>query len=718
MSNPYGDMANTYARAGWAGVVPLAGKAPAVPGLTGYSGVDPDDALRGQFIQFYTANNIGLRMPVGVVGVDIDHYEGKTGADTLLELTRKAGSVLPATWSSTSRGPGQSRILFFRAHAPSGRKWRNQKHIEVIHRGHRHAVVWPSVHPNTGRLYQWYLPTGEPAHPGQFPRFTDLAEMPQEWMVALSEPDDPRLADDVQNWLRQARDGEPCTIVSDRLGAALEALGKGAPKHETVRDTQLSLVSLAAAGHRGVYDSLRRLQSALLDLDSRPEREAAWSRALTGAVSMVMAEHDAPGQKCTCETSTIFSEMIDHLAAEQERQRQRFSMFMDPPAVLDDESLAPAPPRVTPEGDPVGGPMAKFFLTPAQMRELKPPAPLIDKLLYRGTLAWMVGQPGTFKSFVVLDMMAHLAEGRDWLGHRVPAPVGVAYLVLEGSGGVSKRIKAWEKHHGRPMSQEIRFWPYPYNLADDAAINALKTYLAETKPGVLVIDTQAQAAFAFDENDNSSMSQMIENIKSLVQVTASYGDDPQSAVTGLVVHHEAKAGGSRGASAIHGAQDTQLALVRENPDTLNVGLEIRKQKDGEAGGAPMLMTMVPVDIGVDEFDIQQTSLVVGPYVEDAQALPGVRREALKQQIMKYVTENTPEGGALRGRIEMVMITKYGFRDKADFDAVWDDITSPKVGDQDYVPPLAQVEGTQRWVPRVHHEGIREGGHHDMNPKGV
>jgi RecA-family ATPase len=40
------------------------------------------------------------------------------------------------------------------------------------------------------------------------------------------------------------------------------------------------------------------------------------------------------------------------------------------------------------------------------------------------------------KTFVELDLAAHIAEGREWFGHRVRQRP-VAILILEGTGGAS-----------------------------------------------------------------------------------------------------------------------------------------------------------------------------------------------------------------------------------------------------------------------------------------
>jgi hypothetical protein len=57
------------------------------------------------------------------------------------------------------------------------------KDIELIHVGHRYAVVWPSVHDKTGAPYIWIDYFG---HESEVPNEDELAWLPDEWQLGFT----------------------------------------------------------------------------------------------------------------------------------------------------------------------------------------------------------------------------------------------------------------------------------------------------------------------------------------------------------------------------------------------------------------------------------------------------------------------------------------------------------------------------------------------------
>lgn len=118
--------------------------------------------------------NCLLKMNQGVIGVDIDHYWKKStsgawlrkrGYDHISLAVSRYGD-LPPTHSSTSRGKDQpSRILFYQVDKGVEFNPAPFEDVEVIQNHHRYAVVWPSIHPETGGQYHWYDPQGDKCSP-------------------------------------------------------------------------------------------------------------------------------------------------------------------------------------------------------------------------------------------------------------------------------------------------------------------------------------------------------------------------------------------------------------------------------------------------------------------------------------------------------------------------------------------------------------------------
>lgn len=183
---PYAQAAQTYRQNGWLGVLPVTGKSENLPTAhTGREGTDPDATTISQWINGRGRDNVALRLPDTVLGIDVDAYDGRRGAETITWFEINVGSEFPATWRSTSREDDASGIYFFRV--PGGMAWPSSlgrdSNVEIIRRAHRYAVVWPSVHPDTNRVYRWYRPDGTVSD--EPPSIMDLPELPVPWRDAI-----------------------------------------------------------------------------------------------------------------------------------------------------------------------------------------------------------------------------------------------------------------------------------------------------------------------------------------------------------------------------------------------------------------------------------------------------------------------------------------------------------------------------------------------------
>lgn len=239
-TGPYADTALLYRELGWMGVLPLPPreKSPIPEGFTGRDGGWPTPTQIETWRVSRATGNVALRLPEDVIGVDVDAYGTKRGAETLDEVDRHVGP-LPRTWISTARSDGVSGIRWFRV--PPGRRWRSDlgrdSGVEIIRHGHRFAVVWPSVHPETGTTYRWVCPTG--AVSDRPPRRDELAELPDEWVTLLEKTgaDTRRRPDDTANALGLGVASSWTELVEHY---AAEVRG-GATRNETGKDLALQL---------------------------------------------------------------------------------------------------------------------------------------------------------------------------------------------------------------------------------------------------------------------------------------------------------------------------------------------------------------------------------------------------------------------------------------------------------------------------------------------
>jgi putative DNA primase/helicase len=192
VTGPYARAARLYRELGWQGVLPC--DYPAIgmppPGYTGGKqkpnwGIYPTDNQIEQWITSLGDTSVGLRLPDDVIAIDVDSYDGKDGDETLALQETRYG-LLPATWTSTSRGPSTTaRKRFYRVPRYAATYgWREPGDgLELLHHGHRWARVWPSINHRTGEVERWYRPDGtvsaEPPSPGE------LTLLPDAWIEAL-----------------------------------------------------------------------------------------------------------------------------------------------------------------------------------------------------------------------------------------------------------------------------------------------------------------------------------------------------------------------------------------------------------------------------------------------------------------------------------------------------------------------------------------------------
>src|SRR5580765_6349073 len=309
---PYAEHAGDYLLAGWTGIIPVPAhkKHPPPEGFTGADGRYTDAGTVLGWIASQPGASVALRMPDGVIGIDVDQYlkkgKQKHGAET---LAAKAGQwgPLPPTYSSTARGQGQpARIYFFRA--PAQRYAGTiDPDIEIIQRHHRYAVVWPSPHHDddgqVDGIYCWYAPDGTPLPEGVIPRPEDLPPLPPAWVsgpaAGASKPAGANATlDEGQGLLLALEGGESaeapwCRDMAVAMDEARRALTAAEPgtRHDAMLKYTLEAVMLGAKGHPGYLTAIRGLDALWDNLTAGEGRQAEFAEMVTGAARSAVTEH-------------------------------------------------------------------------------------------------------------------------------------------------------------------------------------------------------------------------------------------------------------------------------------------------------------------------------------------------------------------------------------------------------------------------------------------
>lgn len=302
------------------------------------------------------------------------------------------------------------------------------------------------------------------------------------------------------------------------------------------------------------------------------------------------------------------------------------------------------------------------LLSDADLAQLPPLRWLVKGVIPDASIGTIFGQSGTFKSFLALDLLAHVANGQPWFGHRVQAAPAV-YVPFEGKGGIPKRVAAWKQAKSRQAQCEVTsgifFITDSMNLRIQADRDKLVATLLERGlgGGMLCIDTLAQAGGGIDENSSEGMGEMIAIFQELQH---------QLGGTVLVIHHSGKvlSAGMRGWSGLRGALD--FAIECQHPDDagkLDAQFRLDKVKDDE-DGRTIPFSMLRVHLGYDADDEDVTSLTVTPSVAPTKAHAGTQTDSMRDAeddefVLQWVKDvvargEYPTGRSLEGQREEQM----------------------------------------------------------------
>ncbi len=298
---PYADYAGQYFKAGFF-PIPAKGKRVIKNQHHGRDKplVTADEV--GKWSRLHADANVALRLPRDVIGIDVDAYGSKPGEETLHRLERDLGS-LPGTLMSTSRDDWVSGIRLFRL---PDRYWsviwpgKAGPGIDIIWHGNRYMISWPSVHPDTGLMYQWYDQNDDGMLDlvSVVPDLSDdwLPNLPKDWCDFFARNDTGDAVADVASpadWIKRHGTGDLCEQMRRNLANALDGMAGNA--HDSCRDGTLAIAKDTAEGHTGGSMALDELYVAFQDEmghrshDRRTGARSEWARHLRGAVMRAAA---------------------------------------------------------------------------------------------------------------------------------------------------------------------------------------------------------------------------------------------------------------------------------------------------------------------------------------------------------------------------------------------------------------------------------------------
>lgn len=478
------ESAKTLSDLGWH-PIPLSGEGGKVcrpKGVTGREGVDVTE--EGKFRDWAerwagTSDglNLGTRMPVGVIVVDVDCYDGKPGAETMAACVDKWGE-LPLTWSITARDDGSRKLLY---RVPEGwegvgavpaRDGSKASGVEVVQRHHRYAVVPPSIH-DVGPVLAFGPDGGQCA---QLPTPEQLPMLPDSWRDGLHknhiavERDRTATPDDL---LESFPGGLMTDAVQKAMNQVLDAIDSGAGRHDTMNEKVLELLRLGWGGATGVRLAVAVVRTAFLQAlgsergvdDARRE----FDRSLKGAAEIVAGSGPSVGHAF----------------------QPAGAWHNDSRWIADPKNEGLLMRGVEPAED---DPTTQRFAT-VSARDLAQPVPPMEWLVRgvwpRNSFGPMGGEKKTLKSYNLLSMSVAVASGKPLFGEfEVVAPGPVVYYVGEGGQApFQRRLQAIARAYGVELGDLPLHAVFEVGALDSTAFtDALKRNLDEVQPELVILD--------------------------------------------------------------------------------------------------------------------------------------------------------------------------------------------------------------------------------------
>jgi len=267
---------------------------------------------------------------------------------------------------------------------------------------------------------------------------------------------------------------------------------------------------------------------------------------------------------------------------------------------------------------------------------------LVEDLIFPGAFVLAYGESNTGKTFLVFDMAAAIAHGRQWFGRDTKRGL-VVYIAGEGFMGVAFRKKAYEMRGliepGAPFAVVKRAVDFLTDPSDTTDLIALVRQLEEErgeKCALIVVDTLARAIPGGSDAEAADMGSFIANADAVRQATGA---------ALIAIHHAGKdlSKGARGHSSLRAAVDTELLVEgQQDPRTCTN----TKQRDLERA-PPFAFELELQVIGTTAKGRTVTSCIVKP-AGQAQA-PRARLTTQQRLILNGLRDALREQGELPNR---------------------------------------------------------------------
>lgn len=214
----------------------------------------------------------------------------------------------------------------------------------------------------------------------------------------------------------------------------------------------------------------------------------------------------------------------------------------------------------------------------AEALQPQPPIDWIVKQLFStGTVSLIVGNPGSKKTYSMIDLAVCVGLGKSWLGFETIQ--GSVLLIDEESGKrrFDRRLGDVMRGHSADAQIPIQYitlarfnFCSPGNL-QSRDLGELEQAIEKTGAKYIVIDALADVMPGADENS-------VKDVQPVLMGLRRVADKTNTAIT--MIHHSNRSGTYRGSSALLGAVDVML-MVDSKPKSPNIDFKVEKNRDDE-----------------------------------------------------------------------------------------------------------------------------------------
>ncbi|MGJ0396284.1 MAG: AAA family ATPase [Methylocystis sp.] len=253
----------------------------------------------------------------------------------------------------------------------------------------------------------------------------------------------------------------------------------------------------------------------------------------------------------------------------------------------------------------------RFAIASDLARDWRPTRYVVNKWIPEGEVGFMFGPSKSRKSFVAMDIAAHVVCGRPWRDWETKRG-GVIYWATEGAGGVAGRFKAWLAEYAARygLDDELRVAVVTdrLDLKTKEGRRPLREMIGDYNAtfrdlpcGLVFIDTWNKAV-RLETGQDIELSPIISELESLAR---------KNATTICALGHPGKdlSRGMKGSIVYETDATFRMKVVKERSGLTKI--EIDKQKEGEDGICE-LIAFRPHNLGEDDFGRMATSLAAVP----------------------------------------------------------------------------------------------------------